>query len=146
MQDIPMTFPRRRPPRVLAALALLAALAAPLTANAHAILVDSRPAIGARIAAGPATLTLRYNSRIDRGRSRLTLNGPDKTQQVLPIADSGPEDVLATQAELAPGAYVLRWQVLAIDGHITRGDVPFTVLQAGDAAITAAGAPAKGSP
>jgi hypothetical protein len=26
-----------------------------------------------------------------------------------------------------PGAYVVRWQVLAIDGHITRGDVPFTV-------------------
>jgi len=29
---------------------------------------------------------------------------------------------------LAPGAHVLRWQVLAIDGHITRGDVPFTVV------------------
>jgi methionine-rich copper-binding protein CopC len=22
----------------------------------------------------------------------------------------------------------VRWQVLAIDGHITRGDVPFTVM------------------
>ena len=28
---------------------------------------------------------------------------------------------------LSPGAYVLRWQVLAIDGHITRGDIPFVV-------------------
>jgi methionine-rich copper-binding protein CopC len=25
------------------------------------------------------------------------------------------------------GAYVLRWQVLATDGHITRGKVPFRV-------------------
>jgi hypothetical protein len=30
---------------------------------------------------------------------------------------------------LTPGVYVLRWQVLAIDGHITRGDVPFTVME-----------------
>jgi methionine-rich copper-binding protein CopC len=28
---------------------------------------------------------------------------------------------------LAPGQYRLRWQVLAIDGHLTRGDIPFTV-------------------
>jgi methionine-rich copper-binding protein CopC len=30
-------------------------------------------------------------------------------------------------ADLAAGGYVLRWQVLAIDGHITRGDIPFAV-------------------
>jgi methionine-rich copper-binding protein CopC len=28
---------------------------------------------------------------------------------------------------LVKGAYVLRWQVLATDGHITRGKVPFRV-------------------
>jgi methionine-rich copper-binding protein CopC len=26
-----------------------------------------------------------------------------------------------------PGAYTLKWQVLATDGHITRGSVPFIV-------------------
>ncbi len=26
-----------------------------------------------------------------------------------------------------PGDCVLRWQVLAVDGHITRGDVPLSV-------------------
>ncbi len=41
---------------------------------------------------------------------------------------AGQADTLQTSAELTkPGAYVVRWQVLAIDGHITRGDVPFTV-------------------
>ena len=38
-------------------------------------------------------------------------------------------DVLTAHAELAAGAYVLRWQVLAIDGHITRGEVPFRVAK-----------------
>jgi methionine-rich copper-binding protein CopC len=28
---------------------------------------------------------------------------------------------------LKPGAYKLQWQVLAPDGHITRGVVPFSV-------------------
>ena len=46
---------------------------------------------------------------------------------VLPIAEDSAEDRLDTKATLQPGAYTLRWQVLAIDGHITRGDVPFTV-------------------
>jgi methionine-rich copper-binding protein CopC len=28
---------------------------------------------------------------------------------------------------LLPGEYRLRWQVLASDGHITRGEIPFAV-------------------
>ena len=119
-----MTFPwlRRR-----ALLATLGALAAPGGAEAHAILIKSTPAIGASIPAGSVSVSLRYNSLIDRARSRLTLTRPDNTQSVLPIDRSGPDDVLASSVDLKPGAYVLRWQVLAVDGHITRGDVPFTV-------------------
>jgi methionine-rich copper-binding protein CopC len=37
--------------------------------------------------------------------------------------------VTGTTGELATGVYVLRWQVLAVDGHITRGDIPFSVDQ-----------------
>ena len=48
---------------------------------------------------------------------------------MLKIAPDGPPNLLETTTNLeAPGAYVVRWQVLAIDGHITRGDVPFTVM------------------
>jgi len=79
------------------------------------------------VPAGAVTLRLRYNSRIDRARSRLTLTRPDHGQVVLPIDPDGPADIIITHAELAPGAYSVRWQVLAVDGHITRGDVPFTV-------------------
>jgi methionine-rich copper-binding protein CopC len=120
-----MTYPR---PRALRVAALLAALLAGSSAAwAHAILVESRPAIGTTIPAGPVALWLRYNSRIDAARSRLTLTLPDRSQRVLPITPEGEGDILTSNAELAAGAYSLRWQVLAIDGHITRGDVPFTV-------------------
>jgi hypothetical protein len=100
----------------------------PVAANAHAILMQSEPAAGASIPAGTVDMSFRYNSRIDRARSRLTLTNPDHSQSVLKLTPSGPPDLLETSAKLtAPGAYVVRWQVLAIDGHITRGDVPFTV-------------------
>jgi methionine-rich copper-binding protein CopC len=104
---------------------MLCVAAAP--ASAHAILTASQPAIGGDVPSGPVALELTYNSRIDRGRSRLTLTRPDHTQAVLPIAADGPENVIRAKTDLTPGAYSLRWQVLAVDGHITRGDVPFKV-------------------
>ncbi len=116
-----MTFPWLR------ALPAVVALAAPVAAEAHAILIKSDPAIGAAIKAGPIRIELRYNSRIDATRSLLTLRRPDQSQSTLPIEPGKFADTLAATADLPQGDYVLRWQVLAVDGHITRGDVPFTV-------------------
>jgi methionine-rich copper-binding protein CopC len=109
----------------LAALALMMASAFP--ALAHAILVESTPAVLGSVPAGHVDVRLRFNSRIDRGRSRVTLIKPDRSSVVVPIISTGSDDVLILATELSPGAYTLRWQVLAIDGHITRGDVPFQV-------------------
>jgi methionine-rich copper-binding protein CopC len=103
-------------------------LAMPLAAaRAHAILMESTPAVNATVAGPAVDVMLRYNTRIDGTRSRLTLTLPDRSTQVLPITETATEDALVTTARLAPGLYSLRWQVLAVDGHITRGDVPFTV-------------------
>ena len=100
---------------------------APVGVQAHAILMESLPAAGASNTVGHVDLRLRFNSRIDAGRSRLTLTRPDRSQAVLPAQGEGAGNVLTAATELAPGAYSLRWQVLAIDGHITRGDVAFSV-------------------
>ncbi len=118
-------LPASRSLRVLLAAPLLALVS--VSASAHAILLRSAPAIGASVPAGPIAMELHYNSRIDAGRSRLTLIRADHSQSVLPILPDTAPDVLRADATLPPGAYVVRWQVLAIDGHITRGDVPFTV-------------------
>lgn len=112
-------------PRFRFLIVLLALL--PQLAQAHAILVAGSPSIGATVPAGRLAIELRFNSRIDRSRSRLSLVAPDMTRTVLQTADNAPPEMLRAGAELKPGAYTLRWQVLAIDGHITRGDVPFTV-------------------
>lgn len=111
------------------AIPLLTALACCTAAPAwaHAILIESTPAVHGSIPAGHEALALRFNSRIDRGRSSLTLVAPDGSVSRLPIAETGPADTMPSAADLQPGAYILRWQVLAVDGHITRGDVPFSV-------------------
>ena len=113
--------------RRFSALLLMVVLIWPNLAWAHAILEDSTPTIGGTAKAGKIDLTLRYNSRIDRGRSRLTLMAPDQSQLKVQIDSDGPPDIMTAHLTLTPGAYTLRWQVLAVDGHITRGEVPFQI-------------------
>jgi methionine-rich copper-binding protein CopC len=122
---LPIRFRSRR--TVLAGAVLL--LVSARRSQAHAILEASDPSSGGEVKAGPVALHLRFNSRIDRARSRLTLTQGGETKTYPPIDPDGPPDVLTAAVSLTPGAYVLRWQVLAVDGHITRGDVPFTVTE-----------------
>jgi len=99
-------------------------------ALAHAILVESTPAINSTVTGPTVPIKLRFNVRIDATRSRLTLVKPDATTQLLTIGKDAPADTLATQAQaLGPGDYRIRWQALATDGHITRGEIPFHVTQ-----------------
>ena len=117
-------------PRIaaFAALFVVALTAAAPRAEAHAVIVDSTPAVNATVAPGPLDVTLHYNSRIDHLRSRLTLVGADGVPHPIAIAPDGAADIVAGRtADLAPGQYRLRWQVLAVDGHLTRGDIPFSV-------------------
>jgi hypothetical protein len=108
----------------------IAAVVASVGVNAHAILVDSSPKANGSVPAGPTTLTLKYNSKIDQGRSKLVLVAPDhsETPLVIDSNDAKPNE-LDSEATLKPGAYVIHWQALALDGHMTRGDLAFTVAQ-----------------
>jgi len=115
---------------VPAALGLAAwLLASAPAAHAHAILVEATPAARSTVGGPDLDVRLRFNSRIDGPRSRLTLvQQPDGRARALPLEPQTAPDVLtAKAAALARGAYKLRWQVLAADGHITRGEVPFQV-------------------
>jgi methionine-rich copper-binding protein CopC len=113
-------------------LCILAVAAAALiftpTSSAHAILLSSTPNLNAVLSGPGMVVKLRFNSRIDASRSRLILVEPDGQQHPLVINKTSPPDSLLSEAkDLKPGAYILRWQALAEDGHITRGEVPFRI-------------------
>jgi methionine-rich copper-binding protein CopC len=121
-----------RPKRqFLVALALCAVAAIFLIiqpAEAHAILLESNPPLKGQVAGPDVPIQLRFNVRIDADRSRLTLVRPDGSVQTLQLSKPTSANTLASQAKgLPPGEYRLRWQVLASDGHLTRGEIPFSV-------------------
>jgi hypothetical protein len=95
---------------------------------AHAIIMSSTPAPNSKLKGPDIDITLTYNVRIDGGRSRLQLIKPDGAAMPLTIAKQDAKQVLQSKASgLKPGAYKLLWNVLASDGHMSKGEVPFTV-------------------
>jgi hypothetical protein len=113
---------------VLVGAAMLSLTAA--SAAAHAVLLESTPAVNSTVAGPDIAINLRFNVRIDVGRSRLTLVPPSGSVLPLEIGKQTSVDTLSAGAKGLPaGEYRLRWQVLASDGHITRGEIPFTVAR-----------------
>ena len=107
---------------------ILMAIFAGLPVWAHAILVESSPAANGTVQGPNVTVRLRFNSRIDGAHSRLYVNTTAGPKQIKIDSQAAPDALSGTATDLKPGQYQLRWQVLAVDGHITRGEVPFTVL------------------
>jgi len=107
---------------------VLAALALPRPAAAHAILVDSKPAEAAEVAGPDVKFTLEFNSRIDSARSSLLLVADGQDPKPLALRESAaPNELDSAASGLAPGSYKLRWQVLSVDGHVSRGNLNFKV-------------------
>ena len=120
-------------PAAAPALLLMACLtlAAPRVAAPHAIVLESSPTHDAVLAHGPSTVTLRFNSRIEKRFTRVTLAAADQKPVAVAVpagdAEATPDRITIPLQPLAPGVYVLRYRVLAVDGHITEGALRFTV-------------------
>ena len=91
----------------------------------HAILLSAVPVSNETIHGAAVHVQLRFNARIDARRSRLTLVLPGGGERLLVAVHPSPDMLTSEVSELVPGSYILRWQVLAEDGHITRGQLPF---------------------
>ncbi len=96
--------------------------------EAHAILLEASPAKDTSVAGPDIGVRLRFNSRIDGARSQISLVLPDGTVRKVGLDAQKSPDVLSANAKgLKSGSYKLRWQVLASDGHVTRGEYTFEV-------------------
>ena len=112
----------------LGILAVCVILLLPRLALAHAHLVSSTPAAGATVHAGNVAIELHFNSRVDAQHSTVGIEIAGGSGQAAIVHDTpSSETTLNAHATLPPGAYTIRWQALSTDGHITRGEIPFTV-------------------
>ena len=102
-------------------------------ANAHAIVLESVPARDAVLDRAPERVILRFNSKIEKRLSRITLaTGKEMPVPVSILTDGAdgdqqPDRLVVPLRPLPPGGYVLRYKVLSADGHITEGALKFTV-------------------
>ena len=111
-----------------AVLSIIAALFASQPAESHAVLKETSPVANSTVAGPDVPIQLKFNTRIDATRSKLQLLLPDNTTAPLAVDKQASPDTLSSKASgLKPGAYKIQWQVLAADGHITRGEIPFKV-------------------
>lgn len=115
-----------------AALVALLFLACPAALLAHAIVLESFPAHDATLARAPGHVMLRFNVQIEKRLTRVTLTAADGVPLPVSIATRGAEAeavdrLVIPLRPLGPGTYVLRYRVLALDGHITEGALRFTV-------------------
>ncbi|WP_158748644.1 copper resistance CopC family protein [Acidobacterium sp. S8] len=118
----------RFPRHLLLAILLSVIVLTPKLAMAHAVLVASTPSAHASIRGPEITVQLKFNSRIDGEHSRLYLVDSTGKSQTLTLTPQSAPDILAAQSvKVSAGGYTIRWQALASDGHITRGEIPFVV-------------------
>jgi copper transport protein len=119
------------PPGTMLRLAISAAavaLALPGSARAHAVLLQSSPADGARLASSPQHIRLTFNEDVSRKLSEVRLIGAH-AGRVSGVRVSGSSRALnVSLPELREDTYILRWRTVSeADLHATGGSLVFGV-------------------
>lgn len=111
---------------LLATILLLAVLATPNQAFAHAALIKADPADGAVLAQTPTQFSLTFSEPVSP--LVLTLVWPDGTPVALTSFRLSDQTVeIDNPQKLGPGTHVLSWRVISADGHPVGGSVLFSV-------------------
>jgi copper resistance protein C len=109
---------------------LLAVLASPAGALAHAFLDRAVPAVGSKVHGQPAEVRLRFSQPLEPAFSTVRVldaggKQVDREDKRLDPADASVLRV--SLPPLAPGVYRVKWRVLSADTHVTEGDYTFEV-------------------
>lgn len=123
----------------VAAGASLLSPAAP--AAAHNSLTGSDPQNGARVAAAPKRIELRFLATPKEATTKVTVTGPDN------VAATGGAPTFAGKRVSVPftpgaaGLYIVTYQLASDDGHPIKGEVRFTLTTGTPAETPSASAP-----
>jgi copper transport protein len=120
---------------------VLAALAFPAAASAHATLTKTQPEFGTRVEQSPRVVRLDFDQTVDALPKAIKvytadgklLSGPTHTT-------TGGRVMVAPVSRLARGGFTVRWQAISADGHVVSGVFTFGVRQKAPSASDAFGA------
>lgn len=122
--------------RFLIAVSLLSSILRPAVTTlawAHAYPASSSPEDGAAVGNPPREVVIRFTEGVELEFSRIEVKSTRGE-----VVSQGKVRRLASDAlavdlrPLAPGAYIVEWQVLSVDTHITDGALRFTVGSGGN--------------
>lgn len=115
---------------LIASAILIAGLALPAPAGAHAFLVRSAPASRATLARAPERVQLWFNERLEPAYSSISVWNAAGAQVDSKDGAVSADDPRRLDLSLPPvpaGRYVIRFRVLSVDGHVVESSVSFTV-------------------
>ncbi len=117
-------------PGLLVLASVLLFLSSSILCWAHAIVIESNPREGAVLKQAPSRVLLRFNVKIEKALTRVTLTKDNQQALVLPQVDfnqGSPDRLEVPLPPLEPGNYIMRYSVLAADGHATQGVLRFSI-------------------
>jgi copper transport protein len=113
------------------ALILGAALAAPPSASAHALLQSADPVAGSTVATAPAAVTLTFGETPDPRLSSVKVRDPggqDEAAGPVEAVSGRPDQLRVPVRPLSDGVYTVSWRtVSAVDSHVAAGSFAFGV-------------------
>jgi methionine-rich copper-binding protein CopC len=115
---------------LLAALAVTLVMAAQPAALAHAFLDNATPKVGSVVTVPPKSIRIQFTNPVEAAFSHIQLFTADGKAVAMGPAAADPSDqtqlIAPITGTLAPGNYIVRWSVTAVDTHHTDGHFPFT--------------------
>jgi len=111
---------------------LLAPVAPPGVAAAHAVLVSADPVGGAELSRGPDRVSATFNEQLQTGFAAMTVVGPDGH-----LWSTGETQIHGAVASVAVrplgpvGTYTVNFRVTSADGHVVSGSWRFELTVAG---------------
>jgi len=99
---------------------------------AHAYPTLSSPENGAVLKESPREVRIQFTEGLELAFSQITVKGPNGEVFSQGKMRQPAQDTLAIDLKsLSPGNYVVEWQVLSVDTHVTEGVLRFTIAPKG---------------
>ena len=99
---------------------------------AHAYPTVSSPADGANLKEPPREVRIQFTEGLELAFSQITVKGPNgEIVSHGQLRQPGQDTLAVDLTTLSPGNYLVEWQVLSVDTHITEGVLRFSLAPKG---------------